>query len=176
MNAADPRKEDLRRLGLSPQATWEEVEAGYRRLALSLHPDVNPTRTAAERFRQITAAYQRLSVLRQQGKADAEDSRVASLPPQELALRLRYSSSARVRAVAASLLGRAEGKETRRALLAALRDPEGQVRAAALNALGGVGRPADLPALLAEACAVRGATARATCRCMVRILLRSFGK
>jgi curved DNA-binding protein CbpA len=177
MNAADPRKEDLRRLGLSPQATWEEVEAGYRRLALSLHPDVNPTRTAAERFRQATAAYQRLSMLRKERKADAEeDPRTSSLPPQELALRLRYSSSARVRAVAASLLGRAEGKETRRALLAALRDPEGQVRAAALDALGGVGRPADLPALLAEACAVRGATARATCRCMVRILLRIFGK
>jgi len=176
MKAADPRAEDLRRLGLSPQAGWEEIQAAYRRLALSLHPDVNPTRTAAERFRRITAAYQRLSAMHKEGKAAGqEDPRVSSLPPQELELRLRHSSSALVRATAATLLGRAQGTETRRILRAALRDPEGQVRAAALEALGGVGRPADLPALLA-ACAARGATARSTWRCAARILRRSWGK
>jgi hypothetical protein len=176
MRADDPRTEDLRRLGLSPRAGWEEIQAEYRRLTLRFHPDVNPTRTAAERFRRIAAAYQRLSDLHKERQAAGqEDPRTGSLPPQELALRLRYSSSALVRATAASLLGRAEGKETRRALLAALRDPEAQVRAAALDALGVVGQPADLPALLAAACAVRGATARSTCRCAARILRRSLG-
>lgn len=190
MKAPDPWTEDLRRLGLPPEATWKEVESRYRKLTLSLHPDVNPTRTAAERFRRITAAYQRLSALREERGADAaedllrlgEDPRIKSLPPQELALRLRYSSSARVRAAAALLLGGAQGgaqgksqrRETRRVLRAALHDPEMRVRAAALDALGRVGRPADLPALLPAA--ARRSTARSAGRSLARILLRSFGK
>jgi curved DNA-binding protein CbpA len=186
MKAPDPWTEDLRRLGLPPEATWKEVESRYHKLTLSLHPDVNPARTAADRFRRITAAYQRLSALREERGPDAaedllrlgEDPRIGSLPAQELALRLRYSSSARVRAAAALLLGGAQGKsqgrDTRRVLRAALHDPEMRVRAAALDALGRVGRPADLPALLPAA--ARRSTARSAGRCLARILLRSFGK
>jgi hypothetical protein len=83
-------------------------------------------RAAAERFRRIASAYQRLSAGRKEQGAEAEDlqrlgddPRIRSLPPQELALRLRHSSSVEVRAASALLLSRKEGQETRRALRAA---------------------------------------------------------
>jgi hypothetical protein len=179
----DPRAEDLRLLGLPPGATWARVESRYRRLALSQHPDVDPARAAVVRFARIAAAYQRLSALRGERPASADedlrrlrsDPRIRGLPPQELAMRLRHSSSTRVRAAAASLLGKAQGKETRRALLAALRDPEAQVRSAALDALGRVGRPADLPVILAAAFTARGAAGGRCWRSAARILGRSLG-
>jgi curved DNA-binding protein CbpA len=182
MKSSDPREEALRRLGLPPAATWRQVESRYRQLALSLHPDVSPAPAAAQRFRQVTAAYRRLTALRQERQAGgqeelarlAEDPRIRSLPPQELTLRLRHSSSAQVRAAAAVLLARTGGKEVRQSLVAALRDPEQSVRASAMEALGRVGRLVDLPALLAAA--VRGAAARSACRGAAGILRRSLGK
>jgi curved DNA-binding protein CbpA len=181
MKAADPWTEDLRRLGLSPRATWSQVEARYRRLALRLHPDVNPARPAAERFSRIAAAYQRLSALRGEHGADTredllrlrKDARVRSLPPQELALRLRHSSSARVRAASALLLGSAGGREARGALRAALRDLDTGVREAALEALGAAGRPADLPALLGAV--LRGCAPLPALRCAANVLGRILG-
>ncbi len=178
----DPRTQDLRRLGLPPSASWQQVESRYRRLALRLHPDANPARAAAERFAGIASAYQRLAALQKERPASTEedlrrlheDPRIRRLPPQELALRLRHSSSARVRAAAASLLGGSGDRETRRALRAAVRDPEPQVRAAALEALGRAGRPADLPAVLVAVCAARGA-AKSALRSAARILGRSLG-
>jgi curved DNA-binding protein len=45
-------------LGLSPEATEEEIRKAYRRLALQWHPDRNPGNPqAAERFREISEAY-----------------------------------------------------------------------------------------------------------------------
>ena len=176
MKDADPWSQDLRRLGLPSRATWKQIESRYQRLALSLHPDVNRTRAAAERFRRVAAAYQRLSTLRTERWVDAEkDPKARSLPPEELALRLRYSSSAPVRAASALLLGRTEGKETSQVLLAALRDPDGQVREASLEALGCAGRPLDLPALLAAVWARKGVAALPACRCAARILRRGLG-
>ena len=182
----DPRTEDLRRLGLSPRASWPQVESRYRRLALSLHPDANPAPAAAERFASIAAAYRRLAALRKENPVSAEedlrrlrqDPAIRRLPAQELALRLRHSSSVRVRAAAASLLGGTPGRETRRALRAAVRDPEAQVRAAALEALGRAGRPADLPAILAAGLPVPGrarGTARSALRSAARVLARTLG-
>src|SRR5215470_12595729 len=48
-------------LGISPDATGEEIKRAYRRLARELHPDVNPDPTAQERFKEITRAYEVLS-------------------------------------------------------------------------------------------------------------------
>lgn len=48
-------------LGVSPDAKPEEIKRAYRRLARELHPDVNPDPAAAERFREVTTAYEVLS-------------------------------------------------------------------------------------------------------------------
>jgi tetratricopeptide (TPR) repeat protein len=48
-------------LGLSPDATDDQVKSAYRRLALDTHPDRNPNEpSAAEHFRNIQSAYESL--------------------------------------------------------------------------------------------------------------------
>jgi DnaJ-class molecular chaperone len=44
-------------LGVSPDASADEIKKAYRSLALKYHPDRNPEPGAAERFKEITAAY-----------------------------------------------------------------------------------------------------------------------
>ncbi|MEC7363354.1 MAG: DnaJ domain-containing protein, partial [Actinomycetota bacterium] len=48
-------------LGVSRDASAEEIKKAYRRLARELHPDVNPDPKHQERFKQVTAAYEVLS-------------------------------------------------------------------------------------------------------------------
>lgn len=48
-------------LGISPKASREEIKAAYRKLALTLHPDVNKSPDAEERFKQINIASSTLS-------------------------------------------------------------------------------------------------------------------
>mgnify|MGYP001079551837 FL=1 len=48
-------------LGVSRDATSDEIKKAYRRLARELHPDVNPSEEAAERFKDVTHAYDVLS-------------------------------------------------------------------------------------------------------------------
>ena len=48
-------------LGVSREATNDEIKKAYRRLARELHPDVNPSPEAAERFKDVTHAYDTLS-------------------------------------------------------------------------------------------------------------------
>lgn len=44
-------------LGVLPSATTEELHAAYRVLARQLHPDVNPSPDAAQRFAYVARAY-----------------------------------------------------------------------------------------------------------------------
>jgi len=55
-------------LGVSREATADEIKKSYRRLARDLHPDVNPSPEAEEQFKLVTHAYEVLSdpVKRQQ--------------------------------------------------------------------------------------------------------------
>jgi len=47
-------------LGVSPQATDDEIKRAYRSLARRYHPDSNPDPDAAERFKEISRAYETL--------------------------------------------------------------------------------------------------------------------
>ena len=57
-------------LGVDRAATPEEIKKAYRRLARELHPDVNPSEDAAERFKLVTHAYDVLSDPNQRERYD----------------------------------------------------------------------------------------------------------
>ena len=57
-------------LGVSREATPEEIKKAYRKLARQLHPDVNPSEEAAERFKDVTHAYDVLSDAEQRARYD----------------------------------------------------------------------------------------------------------
>ncbi|HEV2377578.1 MAG TPA: J domain-containing protein [Streptosporangiaceae bacterium] len=48
-------------LGVSPAASLSDIKRAYRKLAKQYHPDVNHASDAAERFREITEAYDTLT-------------------------------------------------------------------------------------------------------------------
>ena len=45
-------------LGVSRDADEAEIKKSFRRLARELHPDLNPSAEAQERFKEVTAAYE----------------------------------------------------------------------------------------------------------------------
>lgn len=58
-------------LGVSRDASAEDIKRAYRKLARELHPDVNPDPATQEKFKDVTAAYEVLS--------DAEKRRMYDL-------------------------------------------------------------------------------------------------
>jgi len=57
-------------LGIDRSATPDEIKKAYRRLARELHPDVNPSADASERFKAVTHAYDVLSDPQQRQQYD----------------------------------------------------------------------------------------------------------
>lgn len=57
-------------LGISRGASDEEIKKAYRKLALQYHPDRNKDPDAAERFKEVTEAYQVLSDAEKRGMYD----------------------------------------------------------------------------------------------------------
>jgi molecular chaperone DnaJ len=57
-------------LGVSRDASIDEIKKAYRRLARQLHPDVNPGEEASERFKLVTHAYDVLSDPDQRARYD----------------------------------------------------------------------------------------------------------
>ncbi|MGH8774846.1 MAG: molecular chaperone DnaJ [Jiangellaceae bacterium] len=57
-------------LGVSRDASTDEIKKAYRRLARQLHPDVNPDPGTHERFKEVTNAYE---VLADPGKREVYD-------------------------------------------------------------------------------------------------------
>jgi molecular chaperone DnaJ len=57
-------------LGVDRSASSEEIKKAYRKLARELHPDVNPSADAAERFKLVTHAYDVLSDPQQRQQYD----------------------------------------------------------------------------------------------------------
>ena len=57
-------------LGVSPQASDDEVKKAYRQQCKRWHPDLNPgDPTAEEKFKQVQAAYDQVMKMRQGGPA-----------------------------------------------------------------------------------------------------------
>lgn len=48
-------------LGVSKNASADEIKKAYRRLARQYHPDINKEKGAEEKFKEINAAYEILS-------------------------------------------------------------------------------------------------------------------
>ena len=48
-------------LGVSREASADEIKRAYRKLARELHPDVNPDPKVQDKFKEITASYETLS-------------------------------------------------------------------------------------------------------------------
>ena len=57
-------------LGVERDASPDEIKKAYRRLARELHPDVNPSAEAQERFKLVTHAYDVLSDPQQRQQYD----------------------------------------------------------------------------------------------------------
>ena len=58
-------------LGVSKDASQEDIQKAYRKLAKKLHPDLNPgNKTAEEKFKQVTAAYDLLGDPEKRGRFD----------------------------------------------------------------------------------------------------------
>ncbi|MSW06704.1 MAG: DnaJ domain-containing protein, partial [Actinobacteria bacterium] len=48
-------------LGVSRDASADEIKKAYRKIARELHPDVNPDPSVQDKFKEVTAAYEILS-------------------------------------------------------------------------------------------------------------------
>jgi DnaJ-class molecular chaperone len=57
-------------LGVGRDASQDEIKRRYRALAKELHPDLNPDKEVADRFKQVTAAYDLLSDPAQRARYD----------------------------------------------------------------------------------------------------------
>jgi DnaJ-class molecular chaperone len=57
-------------LGVARDASQDAIKRAYRKLAKEMHPDLNPDKDVAERFKRVTAAYDILSDPDKRGKYD----------------------------------------------------------------------------------------------------------
>jgi hypothetical protein len=79
-------------LGISRDATAEQIKSAYRRLARKFHPDLNPRRGSAEgRFKEVQEAYEVLS----QRHHETEFDRVFIDPDLDLTPEPFYESPSR---------------------------------------------------------------------------------
>lgn len=73
MSTRDP-KGYYSRLGLSPEASADEIKTAYRRLAKDCHPDRNRNADATSKFQALTEAYEILSDVRSRAAYDGKNT------------------------------------------------------------------------------------------------------
>src|ERR671932_270364 len=95
-------------LGVKRDATPEQIRSAYRRLARKLHPDLNPgDRTAEERFKQVSAAYDLLGDPEKRGRFDrGEIDASGAERPQQTHFYRDFAGRARMRVRGDDLRGR----------------------------------------------------------------------
>jgi curved DNA-binding protein len=96
-------------LGVSREATKEEIQAAYRKLARQWHPDVNKAPEAEERFKEISEAYDTLSDPETRRRYDAFGQDFRRVPDD-----VDPETYARARAAAGAGRGRAGASRTGR--------------------------------------------------------------
>jgi hypothetical protein len=70
------RNAEFKTLGLSPDATWEDIKRAFRRMARAYHPDVAGP-SGARKFTEITEAYMALKELASPGVGKVSAGRVS---------------------------------------------------------------------------------------------------
>ena len=174
----------VRILGVDENATFEEIQSAYRKLVLKYHPDVNHTKNAATRFRMIVEAYGTLIDIISKEKSISgselisrlsNDSVTRTLGLNELAIRLQYSASPKVRAHAAAALAVKGDNESRHLLFRALSDEDMDVRQTVVQLLGETGRFMDIFRLIFWSLIKREIAVKTITGAVTRILHRSLG-
>lgn len=69
-------------LGVAHDATPAEIDAAYRRMALKLHPDRNPSAAAAETFKLLPDAKRRALNMARTGAGISDDDRRSEVEAQ----------------------------------------------------------------------------------------------
>ncbi|MFW6137536.1 MAG: DnaJ domain-containing protein [Spirochaetota bacterium] len=146
--------ESTRVLGVREEAGIEEIQAAYRKLVMKLHPDVNRSREAPVKFRQVVEAYGKLvEMVREQKVLSGQellkrvkgDPVIGRLEEEQLEERLRYSGCAKVRTAAVLALADRKKSRTKKLLLEVLKnDPAVEVKRAVLQVIGNYCTSADL--------------------------------
>jgi hypothetical protein len=108
-------------LGLTFNATYEEIRAAYRKLAFDLHPDRNPTAEAAAEFQDVMQAYTVLINADSRAKYDAQTLSYVELTggvnQAGIDLSALYLDQSNVQATAAAEFARYLKKHKRRKAL-----------------------------------------------------------
>lgn len=177
------RKHCLGVLGLGHDAGIEEIQAAYRKLVFTYHPDRNRRPGASRRFREIVEAYgalmEEIQVKRiREGDCVIErvrsDPAIGTMSLAELAQRMRYSSSPLVRASAAAAAGLSRDEDSRRLLLDALGDEDECVVNVALKMLSERGDRRTIGPLLLHAVGRRSPAGARAAGCVLSKSLKAL--
>src|ERR1700741_4800063 len=92
-------------LGVARDASADDIQSAYRKLARTYHPDVNKDPGAEDRFKEVSEAYDVLSDPEQRRRYDAFGPDFRQVPPD-----VDRQTWARARAGAGAGGGRARGR------------------------------------------------------------------